>query len=67
MNYVYEKEDRTGARVRYSPSSLRKEQYVVNFNYGHTSISTLAVDLDDAVRKVRQVFGESAELVESDD
>jgi hypothetical protein len=46
---------------------LRKEQYVVNFNYGHTSISTLAVDLDDAVRKVRQVFGESAELVESDD
>lgn len=64
MNYIYEDKNGHGARVTHSPSAARREQYVVNLRYGYRSISTLAIDLEDARRKVRQIFGEGAELVE---
>jgi hypothetical protein len=66
MNYTYADENGRGARVSYSPSEVRKEQYVISFRYGFTSISTLAIDLDDARKKVREIFGKDAELVEEE-
>lgn len=66
MNYIYEDKNGRGARVTYSPSDVRKEQYVISFRYGFTSTSTLAIDLEEAKKKVKAVYGKDAELVEDE-
>lgn len=67
MNYTYTDENGRGASIRHAPSSVNQERCVVCFRYGFTAISMPVVDLEDAVERVRAVFGEGIELVEVDD
>ena len=67
MNYIYENEDGRGASIKHAPSPINKEQCVVCFKFGFTAISMLVVDLQDAIERVKAVFGEGIELVEVDD
>lgn len=67
MNYIYTDEHGRGASIRHAPSSINKEQCVVCFRYGFTAISMPVVDLEDAIERVKAVFGEDIEFVEDVD
>lgn len=67
MNYIYTDKKGHGASIRHAPSPKNEEQCVVCFRYGFTAISMPAVDLEDANKWVRRVFGEGIEFIEEID